>query len=116
MAGVGHKAAVSALVRPVRTRRASPPGSRHGGEHPPRAAGPGRVRHPGLHHPGQVPQHVEELGVVQPHGGDVVADPVVHRVDAVPGDVAVEVAEQPRDKGQERLPVVVDVIESTSSG
>jgi hypothetical protein len=52
-------------------------------------------------------QQVSELGIIQPHPGQRVGDPVAQEVDLAPAEVAIEIAEQPRDERHEGLPVVI---------
>ena len=83
------------------------PGQQDGPEDPPLPAGPRRVGQPGLEHPGELTQQFRVLGVVEPQPGHAVAHPVAQQVDVAPGQVAVEVAEEPGDEGHEGVAVVV---------
>src|SRR6266542_2704991 len=78
------------------TGRGGPlPGEEDRPENAPLAAGCRRVRQARLEHPDEVAQHLSEFSVVEPHPGHAVARTVTQRVDVPPGEVAVEVAEEP---------------------
>jgi len=67
----------------------------------------GRVAKPGLHDLDEIADQLDELGLVQPHRGDVVGDPVAPRIDFAAGEIALEVADEAGHEGEERLPVLV---------
>src|SRR6202035_1610284 len=48
-----------------------------------------------------------QLGVVEPHAGEAVADAVAQQIDVAPGEISVEIAEQRRDERHERLTMLV---------
>ncbi len=93
----------------------------NGPEDPPLAARFGRVGEAGLEQGHELVAQLPELGVVEPHSGEVVADSIAQEIYLAPGQIAVKVTEEPRDKGHERLAVLVgahlgELVESDAGG
>ena len=91
-------------------------GKQNGVEHPPPPALSWRVSEPGLADGSEFPEVFSLLGVGEPHGPYPVAGAVFDRVLGLGGHVAVEVAEQPSDVGEEGVGVLIKVIAAISPG